>query len=95
VQLLFAHPLGSVAIDPIVLTSVSCEFADFSCQSAQHRDVISGFASSEVVINLPHIPEPGALPLALTGLLGIAAISRVWPMASAPAPRRGLPRPRS
>jgi hypothetical protein len=59
VQFQFLHPLGTVAMDHIVLGGVSCEFASFSCQSSPHRDVISGFAESEVVISLPQIPEPG------------------------------------
>jgi hypothetical protein len=60
VQFQFLHPLGTVAMDPIVLGGASCEFASFSCQSSPHRDVISGFAESEVVISLPQIPDPGA-----------------------------------
>jgi hypothetical protein len=60
VQFQFLHPLGTVAMDPIVLGGASCEFASFSCQSSPHRDVISGFAESEVVISLPQIPDPGS-----------------------------------
>jgi hypothetical protein len=66
-------------MDPIVLGGVSCEFASFSCQSSPHRDVISGFAESEVVISLPQIPEPGTLFVFLTGLLGLAMVQRPRP----------------
>jgi hypothetical protein len=79
VQFQFLDPLGTDAMDPIVLGGVSCEFASFSCQFSPHRDVISGFAESEVVINLPPIPEPGTLFVLLTGLLGLAMAQRLRP----------------
>ncbi len=79
VQFQFLDPLGTDAMDPIVLGGVSCEFASFSCQFSPHRDVISGFAELEVVINLPPIPEPGTLFVLLTGLLGLAMAQRLRP----------------
>lgn len=75
-QLQFLHPLGTVAIDPIVFGGVSCEFADFSCQASPHRDVIAGYASSEVVISGTPVPEPGTLAAMLVALPALAMARR-------------------
>ena len=94
VQFQFQQPLGTIAIDPIILGGVSCEFDSFGCQSGPHRDVISGFAESEVVINLPQVPEPSSLLVFLTGPLGLAMVRRRRPSPGVRALDFGHPTPR-